>query len=157
MQQYNKEQLTGKTLDELREIADEYKINSNGLGERDLVYEILEEQAKAAAEKTTTQSTASRKRTRIQKVDRVYTANQEKAKKVDKTVMRSVDSSLFGSLSDEEKADFVRSAAELCGGTFIDEVWSEMPEEWTDAGSVVLPLSSIRKSLEESTHVGNVL
>jgi len=48
-------------------------------------------------------------------------------------------------------------AAELCGGTFIDEVWSEMPEEWTDAGSVVLPLSSIRKSLEESTHVGNVL
>ena len=104
MQQYNKEQLTGKTLDELREIADEYKINSNGLGERDLVYEILEEQAKAAAEKTTTQSTASRKRTRIQKVDRVYTANQEKAKKVDKTVMRSVDSSLFGSLSDEEKA-----------------------------------------------------
>ena len=104
MQQYNKEQLTGKTLDELHEIADEYKINSNGLGERDLVYEILEEQAKAAAEKTTTQSTASRKRTRIQKVDRVYTANQEKAKKVDKTVMRSVDSSLFGSLSDEEKA-----------------------------------------------------
>ena len=104
MQQYNKEQLTGKTLDELREIADEYKINSNGLGERDLVYEILEEQAKAAAEKTTTPSTASRKRTRIQKVDRVYTANQEKAKKVDKTVMRSVDSSLFGSLSDEEKA-----------------------------------------------------
>ena len=104
MQQYNKEQLTCKTLDELREIADEYKINSNGLGERDLVYEILEEQAKAAAEKTTTQSTASRKRTRIQKVDRVYTANQEKAKKVDKTVMRSVDSSLFGSLSDEEKA-----------------------------------------------------
>ena len=60
-------------------------------------------------------------------------------------------------ISDEEKADFVRSAAELCGGTFIDEVWSEMPEEWTDAGSVVLPLSSIRKSLEESTHVGNVL
>ena len=104
MQQYNKEQLTGKTLDELHEIADEYKINSNGLGERDLVYEILEEQAKAAAEKTTSQSTASRKRTRIQKVDRVYTANQEKAKKVDKTVMRSVDSSLFGSLSDEEKA-----------------------------------------------------
>ena len=46
MQQYNKEQLTGKTLDELREIADEYKINSNGLGERDLVYEILEEQAR---------------------------------------------------------------------------------------------------------------
>jgi len=104
MQQYNKEQLTGKTLDELRGIAAEYDINSNGMSEIDLVYEILEEQAKAAAEKSTTKSTATRKRTRIQKVDRVYTANQEKAKKVDKTVMRSVDGSLFGSLSDEEKA-----------------------------------------------------
>ena len=104
MQQYNKEQLTGKTLDELRAIAAEYNINSGDMSEIDLVYEILEEQAKAAAEKSTAKSTATRKRTRIQKVDRVYTANQEKAKKVDKTVLRSVDGSLFNSLSDEEKA-----------------------------------------------------
>ncbi|MBR3530966.1 MAG: transcription termination factor Rho [Bacteroidaceae bacterium] len=104
MQQYNKEQLTGKTLDELRAIAAEYNINSGEMSEIDLVYEILEEQAKAAAEKSTAKSTATRKRTRIQKVDRVYTANQEKAKKVDKTVLRSVDGSLFNSLSDEEKA-----------------------------------------------------
>lgn len=104
MQQYNKEQLTGKTLDELRAIAAEYSINSGEMSEIDLVYEILEEQAKAAAEKSTAKSTATRKRTRIQKVDRVYTANQEKAKKVDKTVLRSVDGSLFNSLSDEEKA-----------------------------------------------------
>ncbi len=104
MQQYNKEQLTGKTLDELRAIAAEYSINSGDMREIDLVYEILEEQAKAAAEKSTAKSTATRKRTRIQKVDRVYTANQEKAKKVDKTVLRSVDGSLFNSLSDEEKA-----------------------------------------------------
>ena len=104
MQQYNKEQLTGKTLDELRTIAAEYNINSGDMSEIDLVYEILEEQAKAAAEKSTAKSTATRKRTRIQKVDRVYTANQEKAKKVDKTVLRSVDGSLFNSLSDEEKA-----------------------------------------------------
>ena len=104
MQQYNKEQLTGKTLDELRAIAAEYSINSGDMSEIDLVYEILEEQAKAAAEKSTAKSTATRKRTRIQKVDRVYTANQEKAKKVDKTVLRNVDGSLFNSLSDEEKA-----------------------------------------------------
>ena len=104
MQQYNKEQLTGKSLDELRAIAAEYSINSGDMSEIDLVYEILEEQAKAAAEKSTAKSTATRKRTRIQKVDRVYTANQEKAKKVDKTVLRSVDGSLFNSLSDEEKA-----------------------------------------------------
>ena len=104
MQQYNKEQLTGKTLDELRTIAAEYNINSGDMSEIDLVYEILEEQAKAAAEKSTAKSTATRKRTRIQKVDRVYTANQERAKKVDKTVLRSVDGSLFNSLSDEEKA-----------------------------------------------------
>ena len=91
-------------MDELRAIAAEYNINSGEMSEIDLVYEILEEQAKAAAEKSTAKSTATRKRTRIQKVDRVYTANQEKAKKVDKTVLRSVDGSLFNSLSDEEKA-----------------------------------------------------
>ena len=66
---------------------------------------------------------------------------------------------VFASLNVEDCKDVLRPSSELAhiDGTFIDEVWSEMPEEWTDAGSVVLPLSSIRKSLEESTHVGNVL
>ncbi|MCR4613683.1 MAG: transcription termination factor Rho [Bacteroidaceae bacterium] len=106
MQNYNKEQLTGKSLDELRSIAEEFGIKTNGLDEMGLVYEILDQSAVAsAADKTSSaKSTTTKKRTRIKTVDRVYTANQEKAKKIDKTVTKAVDDSLFGSLSNEEQA-----------------------------------------------------
>jgi len=50
-----------------------------------------------------TKGATTRKRTRVKTVDRVYTANKEKAKKVEKTVKMNVDDSLFGALSDEEK------------------------------------------------------
>ncbi len=108
MQQYNKEQLTGKSIDELRAIASEFGINTSGLDEMGLIYEILDQSAVATASdraaNAKTATSTSRKRTRIKTVDRVYTANKEKAKKVDKTMKVSVDDSLFGSLSDEEKA-----------------------------------------------------
>jgi transcription termination factor Rho len=108
MQHYNKEQLTGKSLDELRSIAKEFGIKTAGMSELDLVYEILDQSAVAsAADKAAVApktATAAKKRTRIKTVDRVYTANQEKAKKIDKTVTKAVDDSLFGSLSNEEQA-----------------------------------------------------
>ena len=106
MQNYNKEQLTGKSLDELRSIAEEFGIKTSGLDEMGLVYEILDQSAVAsAADKAAgAKATTTKKRTRIKTVDRVYTANQEKAKKVDKTVTKAVDDSLFGSLSNAEQA-----------------------------------------------------
>lgn len=108
MQHYNKEQLTGKILDELRSIAKEFGIKTAGISELYLVYEILDQSAVAsAADKAAVApktATAAKKRTRIKTVDRVYTANQEKAKKIDKTVTKAVDDSLFGSLSNEEQA-----------------------------------------------------
>ena len=106
MQYYNKEQLTGKSLDELRSIAEEFGIKTSGLDEMGLVYEILDQSAVAsAADKAAgAKATTTKKRTRIKTVDRVYTANQEKAKKVDKTVTKAVDDSLFGSLSNAEQA-----------------------------------------------------
>ena len=95
------------SLDELRSIAAEFGIKTNGLEASDLVYEILDQSAVAsAADKVAAASKAApaKKRTRIKTVDRVYTANQEKAKKIDKTVTKAVDDTLFGSLSNEEQA-----------------------------------------------------
>ena len=88
----------------MRTIADEFGIKTAELDEMGLVYEILDHSAVAtAADKNATAKAATKKRTRIKTVDRVYTANQTKAKKVDKTVQRSIDDSLFASLSNEEQ------------------------------------------------------
>ncbi len=112
MPQFNKEQLAGKSLEELREIAAQLGINAAKLDERSLMYEILDQSAIAsAADQSATTKTNGRKRARIKTVDRVYTANQEKTKKIDKTVTRNVDDSLFATLSAEEKALMVETQA----------------------------------------------
>ena len=91
------------SVEELRNIANELGIKSSKLEQMDLVYEILDKSAIVSAADKTAKQSAAKKRTRIKTVDRVYTANQEKAKKVDKTMKVSVDDSLFASLSDDEK------------------------------------------------------
>lgn len=101
---YTKDQLKSMGIDELRSIASDLGINTGNLSELDLVYEILDKSAEASAADNVSVKTTSRKRTRIKTVDRVYTANQEKAKKVDKTMAKTVDDSLFGSLSEEEQS-----------------------------------------------------
>lgn len=103
MQQFNKEQLTSMSLDELREIANSLSVNTSGKETMDLVYAILDQSALQTASDTAKNATQTKRRSRVKTVDRVYTANKEKAKKVDKTVKRDVDDSLFGSLSNEEK------------------------------------------------------
>ncbi len=102
--QYTKEQLSSMSVEELREIAKEFGIKTSKLEQMDLVYEILDKSAiVSAADKAAKQTSTTKKRTRIKTVDRVYTASQDKAKKVDKTMKVSVDDSIYASLSDEEK------------------------------------------------------
>lgn len=102
--QYTKEQLSSMNVEELREIAKEFDIKTAKLEQMDLVYEILDKSAiVSAADKAAKQTATAKKRTRIKTVDRVYTASQDRAKKVDKTVKVNVDDSLFASLSEEEK------------------------------------------------------
>ena len=102
--QYTKEQLGSMSVEELREIAKEFGIKTSKLEQMDLVYEILDKSAiVSAADKAAKQTSTTKKRTRIKTVDRVYTASQDKAKKVDKTMKVSVDDSIYASLSDEEK------------------------------------------------------
>ena len=87
---YTKDQLTGKSIDELREIAAEFGIKDTQTDEISLIYEILDRSAEAsAADDAASAKAATRKRTRIKTVDRVYTANQKKSKKVDKTMTKS--------------------------------------------------------------------
>ena len=98
---YSKDELSKKTLEELQTIAAEYGIKADKLEQQDLVYEILDHSAiesaaqRAAAEKP-------RKRNRIKTVDHVYSANQLKAKKIEKQTTMPTNTSLFNDLSFQE-------------------------------------------------------
>ncbi len=86
---YNIIQLNDKTQDELLQIAQELGIEKvNSLDKQDLVYKILDAQADVAASKKNGSDGAKdkgkRSRINVKKdaADKVYTTNQEKAKKV---------------------------------------------------------------------------
>ena len=59
-------------------------------------------------------------------------------------------------MPEEDKTAFMRKAAELVNGAFLDEAWSEMPEEWIDVGNDVLPLSRIKAIIKEGCDAGAV-
>ena len=100
---YKLEQLNSKELAELQAIASELGIsNADKLDKSTLMFRIIDEQAEAAASGT---EKPTRKRTRVsvKNVDRVYSATQNKTKKIDKKMQVTLDDTLFGSLSQEEK------------------------------------------------------
>jgi transcription termination factor Rho len=102
---YNKEQLTEKTTEELQSIAGELGLGSTSKLERmDLIYKILDEQASSASSRTEKTSARKRSRISVKNVDRVYTANQMKAKKVDKQMKVAKDESLYADLTEEERS-----------------------------------------------------
>ncbi len=98
---YNKEELSKKSLEELQAIANEFGIKADKLEAQELVYEILDHSAIEKAAQTTA-SEKPRKRNRIKTVDHVYSANQMKAKKIEKQTTMPTDNSLFNDLSFEE-------------------------------------------------------
>ena len=104
---YNLEQLTGKELHELQMIATELGVtNADKLEKEELMFRIIDEQANAAATGAANSTEkAGRKRTRVsvKNVDRVYSASQTKTKKIDKKMQVTLDDTLFGSLTQEEK------------------------------------------------------
>ena len=101
---YNLEQLNGKSLEELQQIASSMGINSAGMDHGALVFRILDDQAEAAATNATEQpERRKRQRVSIKNVDRVYTANQTKAKKIDKPMTITKSDSLYADLSKDEQ------------------------------------------------------
>ena len=92
-------------MSELLSIASELGIkNAEKMEPAMLRLTIIDEQATAFASGAMEKTTRKRSRVSIKSVDRVYTANQDKAQKIDKTVKVAKDDSLFADLSDEEKA-----------------------------------------------------
>ena len=104
---YNLQQLASKELSELQMIATEVGVdNADNLGKEDLMFRIIDAQADAAASGAASSADkAPKKRARVsvKNVDRVYSASQTKAKKIDKKMQVMLDDTLFGSLSQEEK------------------------------------------------------
>ena len=82
---YNIIQLREKELSELQEIANELGIKkSSSLEKDDLIYKILDEQAIAEAAKKSSETPKKRSRVTVkQAAGKVYTATQDKAKKID--------------------------------------------------------------------------
>lgn len=103
---YNLEQLNEKDISELQSIAEEMGVAGYaGLDKNELTFRIIDTQADAYASTKGGDKQAARKRSRIsvKNVDRVYTANQLNAKKIDKPMKITKDDSLFADLSEEEK------------------------------------------------------
>ena len=106
---YSKSELQNKSLEELQAIADEYGISSNKKDHAALMYDIIDHESVSAAQKATDKP---KKRSRIKTVDLVYSANQLKAKKIDKQKTVTTSNTLFDDLSDEEKEMLEQPAAE---------------------------------------------
>ncbi len=127
---YNLEELNRKEKEELLNIANELGIkNAEKMDDLTLRLTIIDEQATNFASTATANEKSGRKRSRvsIKSVDRVYTANQDKAKKVDKTMKVTKDESMFAALSDEEKA--MLSAADPQEVPVVETPAAEAPAE----------------------------
>ena len=125
---YNLEELNRKDKNELLDIAREMSIsNAEKMDETELRLTIIDEQASNFASNATTTEKTPRKRSRVsvKNVDRVYTANQDKAKKVDKNMKITKDESLFADLSEEEKAMLATPAEESASAEMSTENDSE--------------------------------
>ncbi|MBR6036050.1 MAG: transcription termination factor Rho [Bacteroidaceae bacterium] len=104
---YNLEELNRKEKEELLNIANELGIkNAEKMDDLTLRLTIIDEQATNFASTAAATEKSGRKRSRvsIKNVDRVYTANQDKVRKIDKTMKVTKDESMFAALSEEEKA-----------------------------------------------------
>ena len=104
---YNLEELNRKEKEELLSIAKDLGIkNAEKMDDLTLRLSIIDEQATNFASTAAATEKSGRKRSRvsIKSVDRVYTANQDKAKKIDKTMKVTKDESMFAAFSDDEKA-----------------------------------------------------
>ncbi|MBQ9363597.1 MAG: transcription termination factor Rho, partial [Bacteroidaceae bacterium] len=109
---YKLEQLNSKELAELQAIASELGIaNVDKLDKNELMFRIIDEQAEVAAS-SAEKPTRKRTRVSVKNVDRVYSATQNKTKKIDKKMQVTLDDTLFGSLSQEEK-DMLTPASQL--------------------------------------------
>ena len=128
---YNLEELNRKEKEELLNIANELGIkNAEKMDDLTLRLTIIDEQATNFASAAASNEKNGRKRSRvsIKNVDRVYSANQDKVKKIDKTMKVTKDESMFAALSDDEKAMLTPTEEEQETGKKVQESVSEAAE-----------------------------
>ena len=100
-----KEQLENMSVEEFHSTAEKLGISDSRSRDKiDVIYDIIEKSVNESVANAAPKA-AAKKRTRIsvKNVDRVYTANQKGAKKVDKTMTVMKDDSLFADLPIEER------------------------------------------------------
>ena len=145
---YNLEELNRKEKEELLNIASELGIkNAEKMDDLTLRLTIIDEQATNFASNAASSEKSGRKRSRvsIKSVDRVYTASQDKAKKIDKTMKVTKDESMFAALSDDEKAMLTPAEEQ---GTRREEVMPEAAAEEAPAPKKRGRKSKAEKELE---------
>ncbi|MBO7592324.1 MAG: transcription termination factor Rho [Bacteroidaceae bacterium] len=145
---YNLEELNRKEKEELLNIANEMGIkNAEKMDDLTLRLTIIDEQATNFASNAASSEKSGRKRSRvsIKSVDRVYTASQDKAKKIDKTMKVTKDESMFAALSDDEKAMLTPAEEQ---GTRREEVMPEAAAEEAPAPKKRGRKSKAEKELE---------
>ena len=129
---YNIDELSSKDISELEDIAKELGISINTkASQQDIVYTILDEQAKIGAAKTP--QTTKRKRVRITKkdTDRVYTVNGKEGENFDLKKNKTVNveaAPLFSALPAEE-ATLVAEPVQPVAEEKEDTPVAETPEE----------------------------
>ena len=122
---YSKTELQNKSLEELQAIADEYGISSNKKDHAELMYDIIDHESVSAAQKATDKP---KKRSRIKTVDLVYSANQLKAKKIDKQKTVTASNTLFDDLSAEEK-EMLEDPAPVAAEPVAEALVEEAPKK----------------------------
>ena len=145
---YNLEELNRKEKEELLNIASELGIkNAEKMDDLTLRLTIIDEQATNFASTAASSEKSGRKRSRvsIKSVDRVYTASQDKAKKIDKTMKVTQDESMFAAFSDDEKAMLTPAEEQ---GTRREEVMPEAAAEEAPAPKKRGRKSKAEKELE---------
>ena len=119
---YTKNQLNDKEMPELQKIAEELGIADGGSQDKnELIFKILDEQAMAyATSKGAEKPVHKRSRISLKNVDRVYTANQMEAQKIDKPMKVVREDPIFSDSEDIDKMMMSLDAPSLFKSSFED-------------------------------------
>lgn len=119
---YTKNQLNEKEMPELQKIAEELGIVDGGSQDKnELIFKILDEQAMAyATSKGAEKPVHKRSRISLKNVDRVYTANQMEAQKIDKPMKVVREDPIFSDSEDIDKMMMSLDAPSLFKSSFED-------------------------------------
>lgn len=119
---YTKNQLNEKEMPELQKIAEELGIaDGSSQDKNELIFKILDEQAMAyATSKGAEKPVHKRSRISLKNVDRVYTANQMEAQKIDKPMKVVREDPIFSDSEDIDKMMMSLDAPSLFKSSFED-------------------------------------